>query len=106
MQIAMSFIGVLSESAGATKALLQKVCHTETRQEMGLARDYLGLYRAPAASANMASAAAVYSRCFQLMIFARISTPPSGRVRSVRSEEWPTHRSSSANSCRPPPRNW
>jgi hypothetical protein len=37
---------------------------------------YLGLYRAPAASANVASAAAVNSRCFQLFSFARIDIPP------------------------------
>ena len=39
-------------------------------------RDYLGLYRAPAASANVASAAAVNSKCFQPFNFARITPPP------------------------------
>ncbi len=33
---------------------------------------YFGLNRAPAASPNVASAATVYNRCFQLMILARI----------------------------------
>ena len=48
---------------------------------------YLGLYRAPAASAKVASAAAVNSRCFKLFSFARIQ-----------------HTSSvTFTQCRPPP---
>ena len=37
---------------------------------------YLGLYRAPAASASVASVAAVNNRCFHPESFARIRSPP------------------------------
>ena len=55
---------------------------------------YLGLYRAPAASANVASAAAVNSRCFQLFSFARIDTHPPNVLGSVAHQARPRHRSS------------
>ena len=55
---------------------------------------YFGLYRAPAASANVASAAAVNSRCFKLLNFARIHTPPRYCPRSLAHDTRSRHRSS------------
>ena len=120
MQIAISFIGVLSESRPPTEALHRNERgpratgdtdhrsrastrprdrlvgleagadgHRQHRQRADgvhdlskhgvlsvlpdrRCRDYFGLKRAPAASANVASAAAVYSRCFHPDNFARI----------------------------------
>ena len=43
---------------------------------VALLRPYLGLYRAPAASASVASVAAVSSKCFHAENFARIGSPP------------------------------
>jgi hypothetical protein len=49
-------------------------------------RPYLGLYRAPAASASVASVAAVNSKCFHPESFARIRSPPWNCLEQCRRE--------------------
>ena len=66
---------------------------------------YCGLNRAPAASANVANAAAVYSRCFNPESFARIRSPPTVFISSsIGQRVVSPHRPMAAHPNRPIPK--